>query len=557
MRAAVSWPGGLAVGLVVVACSNDLTTPPGAFCPTMTPPLVLSVGRYTAVDPGIPRLLANRTLACIVFAANPSSTDAAEYLLVPQATTETPDLSSSFKLVGSAAVAAAPALSASLQSAAPLSSAQRFHDRLRQLERTGAYGSAGLVGASGVRATVAVGDTGRFKVLNTLTGLTVDMVTATAKQVGQHIAIFIDTGAPRPGLSVFDLDTLRAVFDTQLYAADTAAFGRESDVDGNGLVIVLLTNTVNKMSTQCASTGSYVAGFFFGGDIDPVFRSRFNSAEIFYAIVPDSLETLSCQHKTSDVKLLVPSTFVHEVQHMISYNQHVLLRRGSAEVLWLNEGMSHYAEELGGRTFLTSNDSASFCRYVRGDLQDAVQYLQALGSHPLVDTAGIGGIAERGAWWLFVRYLVDQFGQDTSRAAANAFTRKIDQTSLLGTANVSTQTGVPFATLVERWALANWVSDLPGFTPPAELTYKKWAFRSAYAAVSRWCGSPLGFPLVAPAAAPADVNLSGRMWSGTGAAYQRVLQAPGDAGFRLGFGDSAGVQLPGALEPRLNVIRIR
>ena len=74
-------------------------------------------------------------------------------------------------------------------------------------------------------------------------------------------------------------------------------------------------------------------------------------------------------------------------------------------------------------------------------------------------------------------------------AAANAFTRKIDQTSLLGTANVSTQTGVPFATLVERWALANWVSDLPGFTPPAELTYKKWAFRSAYAAVSRWCGT--------------------------------------------------------------------
>src|SRR2546427_7832329 len=101
-------------------------------------------------------------------------------LLVPQATTETPDLSSSFKLVGSAAVAAAPALSASLESAAPLSSAQRFHDRLRQVERTGAYGSAGLVGASGVRATVAVGDTGRFKVLNTLTGLTVDMVTATA-----------------------------------------------------------------------------------------------------------------------------------------------------------------------------------------------------------------------------------------------------------------------------------------------------------------------------------------------------------------------------------------
>ena len=96
MTRAVSWPGGLAVGLVVVACSNDLTTPPGAFCLTLTPPLALSVGMYAAVDPGVPHLLMNRTLGCVVFAANPSSTDAAEYLLVPQATTETPDLSSSF-----------------------------------------------------------------------------------------------------------------------------------------------------------------------------------------------------------------------------------------------------------------------------------------------------------------------------------------------------------------------------------------------------------------------------------------------------------------------------
>ena len=34
---------------------------------------------------------------------------------------------------------------------------------------------------------------------------------------------------------------------------------------------------------------------------------------------------------------------------MISFNQHVLVRDGDAEDTWLNEGLSHYAEELGGR----------------------------------------------------------------------------------------------------------------------------------------------------------------------------------------------------------------
>ena len=35
---------------------------------------------------------------------------------------------------------------------------------------------------------------------------------------------------------------------------------------------------------------------------------------------------------------------------MISYNQHVLVAAGSAEDTWLNEGLSHFAEELGGRS---------------------------------------------------------------------------------------------------------------------------------------------------------------------------------------------------------------
>ncbi|OLC09062.1 MAG: hypothetical protein AUH42_00035 [Gemmatimonadetes bacterium 13_1_40CM_70_11] len=233
------------------------------------------MGEYAALRP---------VDGCVVFPANASTTGTVEYLLVPQATTGTPDLSASFKLAGSAAAAAAPAFVVGVQLVAPpRSPVQRFHDRLRELERTRAYGVPGAAApalptvpvAPLPTATIAVGDTGRFKVLNTLTGFSVDNVTAVARKVGQHIAIFTDTGAPKPGLSATDLDTLRSVFDSVLYPTDTSAFGRESDIDGNGVVIVLLTNTVNKMVQDCSS--GYVAGFFFGGDIDPFFRSRFKS----------------------------------------------------------------------------------------------------------------------------------------------------------------------------------------------------------------------------------------------------------------------------------------
>ncbi len=541
--------------VLLAACSREPTGPPLAFCPTSAAPTVLQPTEYTAVNPAA-------SDGCVVFPAN-ALADTAEYLLVPQATTETPNLSSSFKLAGSAVAAAAPAIAAALQ-AAPLSPAEQFHARLRELERTRGYGAPGVsaapgapaLGAQVVPATVKVGDTVQFKVLNTTTALTVDNVTAVAQAVGQHVAIFVDTGAPKPALSPFDIDTLRTVFETKLYPADTLAFGRESDIDGNGLVIVLMTNTVNKMVAKPCANG-FVAGFFFGGDIDPTFHSQFNSAEIFYTIVADPGGTLSCAHTVANVKRGLPPTLVHEFQHMISYNQHVLVRRGDAEVLWLNEAMSHYAEERGGRAFLPDADSSRFCPFVQGDLANFGSYVSSPGNYALLDTSGIGGLAERGEWWSFVRYLVDQFG-DTALAAADAFTRRIDQTAELGAVNLTQVTGTSFATLVERWALANWVSDAPNFAAPAELQYKQWAFRSAYPAMNRWCNvGGATFPITAQVSAPTDVSVSGTIRSGSGAAYQRVLQAPGGSGFRVLFSDNAGRQLPLAVAPRLNVIRIR
>jgi len=535
-----------------------VTQPPLAPCTaTSAGQVSLGVGAYTTVDP-------TQTAGCAVFPANPAGS-AIEYLVVPQSASSIPDDSQPFKLGGNA-LAAPPAPGAPL---AGLSVAQQFDLRLRLAEREfAAQLPRPLRAPPRAPALVTPVDSGNvrtFKVCNVLTcdprkPSTLSTVTATALKVGAHIAIYVDNAAPQPGLSQTDLDNLRAVFDTRLYETDTLAFSRESDIDNNGMVIVLMTGKVNSLVTAmtCQSpTGGFVAGYFFGADL--ITSGQFstgNNGEIFYSIVPDAAGTLSCTHSVTAVTQLVPVTFVHEFQHMISFNQHVLVRGNLPEDLWLNEGLSHYAEENGGRTFLP--DTASYCNYVFGDLYNAGQYFTAPQSHFLVDTAGIGGLANRGAYWLFVRYLVDQVG--ATLGSADSVTRRLDMTAFTGPANVSHAAGgTSFPTILEQWALANYVSDLPGFSAPPELQYLTWRFRNAFPALSIACNTtkiPAQFPLIPAVLDATSVQVAGMLHAGSGS-YYRLQHAAGAPQFSLLFSNSAGAALRTTLVPRLNVIRIQ
>jgi hypothetical protein len=257
------------------------------------------------------------------------------------------------------------------------------------------------------------------------------------------------------------------------------------------------------------------------------------------------------------VKQLVPVTFVHEFQHMISFNQHFLVRGKFPEDLWLNEGLSHYAEENGGRTFLP--DTATFRSYVCGDLHNSGEYFTAPENYFLVDTAGIGSLAARGAYWLFVRYLVDQFA--VGPLTPDSVTRRLVRTSLIGATNVSAVTGTAFPTLVGRWGLTNYVSGLPSFAPPAELQYVRWDFRAAYPAMRTPCagvnvGIPSAYPLVPLVLDATSVQVTGMLHAGSGS-YYRLQHAAGAPGFTLLFSNSAGAALRTSLVPQLSVIRLQ
>ena len=547
--------GGLAL---TIACSSESAGPsPLPSCGAHGTLLSLAAAQYTSINPA-------SDSGCVTFAAN-TSPDTAEYLVLPWSMGGTPATSAPFVLQTATPLAATIAPEFALLRASQAGSpegprglnAVAFDHFLRESARARRYTlpSRSITAASVPAPTPAgpptVGSSRTFKVCSNPRCTTFDNVRAVARAVGTHIAIYVDTLAPSP-IDSATLNTLKQVFDSRLFPLDTATFGNVSDIDGNSVVIVLMTGTVNHLTskTECsAAGGGYIAGFFFSGDLDPAFASQFNNGEVFYSVVPDPNGTLSCAHSNVDVESLTPVIFTHEFQHMINFVQHVLVRSANSEEGWLDEGLSKYAEELAGRSYLPDSQQA-FSRYAFNAVSDGYDYLTATGSSPLLIPEDTGSLAEVGASWLFTRYIVDQFGATLPSQLA--------QSSLSGATNVSAKTGQPFATTVSNWAFANWVSDLPGFTAPPELKYSTWHFRTTFASLHSQdsIGFPRAYPLVPPVRAGSIVNVSGTLWSGSGA-YVRVVQKPGDPAFTLQFSGPAGAPVSAAVLPRLNVLRIR
>ena len=544
--AAVAVPG---IIVLLAACSNS--SGPGNLppCGAQTSQLSLAPAAYTSIDPA-------SDSGCVTFVANASTIDSAEYLVVPQSGSGSTGASAPFALKSATPIAAMVMPQVALLSAGTQRSSALAFDRfLREMGRTRSYPHVGIAPAASAPIASAaagppiVGSIRSFKVCSNFTCSSFTQVGAKAQSVGIHIAIYVDTLAPSPGLSTSDLDSLKQLFDTRLYPLDTATFGNVSDIDANTVVIVLMTNVVNKLvsKARCLASG-FIAGFFFAGDLDPTFSSQFNNGEIFYSIVADPSGTLSCPHTAADVRDGTGVTFTHEFQHMINFVEHVRVRGGQEEEGWLDEGLSKYAEEIAGRSFLPNN--SLFSQYLFNDVYDAYQYLSAPGNSPLLIPADTGTLAEVGASWLFTRFIVDQFG--------DSIAGKLVQTTQVGAANVAARTLQPFDVTISHWGLANWVSDLPNFATPSELQYKVWHFRTTFASLNAQDPKdfPRPYPLVPPISGGNAVNLSGKLWAGSGA-YVRVVQPPGGAAFTLQFSANGASLVSPAIVPRLTVIRIR
>jgi hypothetical protein len=551
--------GPLALALAAAGCGSG-PGEPVVDCDDVAP-TVLSPGQLALVD-------ASET-ACIRLAE--AGAGGAQYLYVAYSAdgTETRDgTSAEYQLTGTGtappAAVARPILEGARIHATP---AQRFHDRLRALGRDLARGRAApRVGARAAPAAKAPppvrGEERTFNVLRSaeVSGTEPDdyvQVSGTARYVSTRAAIFLDNAAPAEGgYTQEDLDAIGRLFDDYLRPIGVNAFGSETDVNDDGIILVLLTDRVTRL-VGCGG-GGVVVGLFFAVDL---FEDHVgsNNAEIFYGLTPDQ----ACGVDRAFANERLPAVFIHEYQHMINYGQKVLLRDGEAEDTWLDEGLSGFAEELGARLVPDDRclDNDCLTQFHRDNLINAYTYLsQQDGAYLIGPRRPPLPLTQYGATWLFVRWLSDHFADDPTLAPD--LTRALVQTTRTGAENVASATGVPFDRLIGEWQLANYLEDHPDFealTAGSRFGYSSWNLRDIFASFNQQDpeGFPGAYPLQPDGYTGDDYVRAGVLRAGSG--RHLLVEQPGSGpALDLRITDPVGTDaLSRDVVPRTAVLRLR
>ncbi len=453
------------------------------------------------------------------------------------------------------------------------SGALHAHARARLASR--AWPMSGSLGARAARSLTrsadlvplpTLGSVRSFRVLAS-NGNSFTSAGARLAFIGTNVLVYVDTLAPANGFTSTQLQGFGTYFDQTLYPIDTTAFGAPSDVDQNGRVIMLMTPAVNALvSAASCETQGYVAGFFddedLGGGVgDP----NSNQGEVFYSMVPDPTGVASCSHNVDEVGFAVPGTFLHELQHLISFSQHVVVHHSNPEFGWLDEGLSIVAEELGS-LYYEQKCPGTACRsdptqlfpdssqgFVENFLYDSYQY--AL----LPDTASVtlhsdddDGFSWRGGDWLLVRWLGDQMG--------TRIFKKLDQNTLTGVANIESASGQPFPNLFANFALALYTDSLPGLartTAPAADRFTSRNVRQMWNRLFVTSGGASDIPFASPLALfPITADTSLAVLDPGTSSYFRLDTKSTDATVSIQFSGAGGSALPAALKPQLAIFRL-
>ena len=441
---------------------------------------------------------------------------------------------------------------------------ERFHVALRVRERTeltplftGAR--AARPAAARTAAQQAVPQVGDLLSLNTTASCAqVERAAGRVQAVTRTAIVVSDTSNPAGGFTAEDWRFFGQAFDTLVNPVDTENFGEPTDIDENDRVIIFFTRAVNALTRP--GSGTYVGGFFWGGDLFPNAECQgSNTAEIFYMLVPDPARAAAGEpaFEPSFVKRVTVGVLGHEYQHLINAGRRLYVNEATSfEEVWLNEGLSHIAEELlfyaatglsprgnlGLEEILaTQHRRVSFGAYQEANFGRFLQYLQRPDT---VSLFGVDDLPTRGASWAFLRYAADQeHGPDAP------FFRALVNGTGSGVPNLDAAlTGFEALPLIRAWTVSVYTDDAPVPVEPL-LTQPSWDFRSIMPAFVGAPSGPYPLDLITPQAGGTRVITL----EGGGAAFVRFGVAEG--GRAVLRGTSAGAPLPGSV--RVSIVRLR
>ena len=354
--------------------------------------------------------------------------------------------------------------------------------------------------------------------------------------VSSKAIIVADTTNPASGYTDADYASIASTFDNLVDPTDTKAFGSPTDIDGNGHVVLFFTRAVNELTP--ANSSSYVGGFFYARDLFPSTATTdfqacaaSNGGEMFYLMVPDPNGVVNGNKFTKTaVTNVVIATVGHEYQHLINASRRMYVNTAATdfEETWLDEGLSHIAEELlfMAKTGLKprANIDATLLRtsaaYVDAFNNEAISNFGRLGEYLEAPTANSpfadnDDLATRGATWSFLRYAADHTGADDG----TTWFQLVNSTSS-GLANLTSVFGSNLTTLARDWATAVFADDITG--TDARYQQPTWNMRSIFGALQSNGAYPLSTTTLG--ASGATVNITGGS-----AAFLRFGVAAGQA----------------------------
>ncbi len=520
-----------------------------------TSSLLLALGEDRVLD-------ASEGLGCFHLPSAPGSL----YLVVPHSTATVGGAEHGFSLVGltsdgvfptptvpelfpaqawEAPRAPAPAPAPGLIPDRVLDAQDRWDERLRALEaellaEATPFPPSQALEASrpiGPSLLPEIGDKREFKVLNL--ALEFDRVTARVRFVSEHSVVYVDEAVPNGGFTDLDLAALALEFEEPVRTAITGVYGPESDLDDNDRVVILFTAAVNRL-TEPGSEG-FVGGFFFGLDLLPG-RSGSNGGEVIYAIVPDPAGQEGPVIGRTIALNTIPPVLAHEFEHMIHFNQRMLLRGAeSQEALWLSEALAQMAEDLVGAVFEEDRQPSKAYQYRIGNWIRARRFLENPSRVSVLASLSPGTLAERGAGWLLLKQISGRPGQEDLLGL-------LASSTLSGTENLTESVGLGWTELVADWAGALFLdgTDVP-VRPELGV-----AGLNLRVALSESDGA---YPLRAQALGERSTLYSGYLWPSAPDYF--IISPPAGGGFVLSASGLMGGPPEAAMGLQFLVVRLQ
>lgn len=413
-----------------------------------------------------------------------------------------------------------------------------------------------------------------------------NVVTGVVRAAGQRLALVEDVSAPPSGFTDEDWATLLQELDQIVAPVDTAYFGAPADIDGNGVVIVLFTPEVNRLSAE-----SGIGGFFLpldlaasgngggvpgsGGELCPAS----NEGEILYMAAADPDGDVGPVIDRARAIRNARGLVAHELQHLIGAERRVLGSAAgfaAAEEVWLDEALSGIAEEVAGLAAIglqpggdytfgqvagSRDELDAFNAFQINNFLNLSLYMLDSGAAPTIaraDPGGLGGLQMRGFGWFFLRWLGDQAGGDERALYRGIVGGGPDLAR--GIENIERVTGRDWEELLADFAVALATDDSGIESLPDRFTISSWNFRDVFRSLNGNSAARSLFPLPFPLRATALAFETAAREFDVGASSVRyfALASGLDAsGISLGVLTPSGRLLEQDTEPQITIVRTR